>query len=339
MQFSLVTTVLNDCEGVKIFLARMSQQTCLPDEVVVVDGGSKDGTWPLLQEEARKSNHGYKLVVDQEVGCNVARGRDLAIKKSTGQMIVSTDVGCEWDPEWYEELIAPVKKDPTIDVVVGSWAVRGSDAKSDWAKVELARRWPFRMEATPDSLSINRAIVYKREVWEKVGGYPQDLSLAADDVVFDMIIRQPKYGFKFAAAPVIRCYWERHETLKQFCKEERRNFFGAGEAKIWGKHFILVSGRLLVEAGLVLAGILFLFVLPSTWIGVLLIMLALVSVGKRISTLWPAVSRLKEMKVSFPLARLLWFEYQTKIYGMYGYLLGLLNGNKQCLQTRRRLSA
>lgn len=337
LTFSLVTTVLNDLAGVEVFLRRMSEQTVSPDEIVIVDGGSTDGTWELLQHEAPQSSDGMKLSVDQEIGCNVARGRDLAIEISTGNIIVSTDVGCEWDAEWFAELIRPIQDDYEIDVVVGSWAVRESDAKSDWARVEFARRWPFRLEAQSDSLSINRAIAYRRHVWERVGGYPQDLSLAADDVVFDMLIRKPKFGFKFAAAPKVRCYWERHETLNQFCKEERRNFFGAGEAKIWGKHFVLVTGRMLAEAVCVFAGIGMLFTPVTFWLGGGLIGLVIVSIGLRIKSLWPSVRRLQNLNVNHPLLRTLWFDYRTKIWGMWGYLKGRINGARQCGDTRQRL--
>ena len=329
--------MLNDAVGVRTFFQAMARQTLLPTELVIIDGGSDDGTWELLKDEAEKNDRSYHLIVGQDIGCNVARGRDLAIEKANHDVIVSTDVGCEWDPQWFEELLQPMKDDPSVDVVIGSWAVRLNDAKSDWARVEFARRWPFRLEATPDSLGINRAIVYKKTVWKTVGGYPQDLTLAADDVVFDMIIRKPEFGFKFAAAPKVRCYWERHETLKQFCKEERRNFFGAGEAQIWSRHFVLVTGRMLVEMVLILAAVILAFVPGGFWFALVALLMALASVCLRIRSLWPAIERLKEMKIGFPLIRVLWFDYQTKIWGMRGYAKGWINGARQCLETRRRL--
>lgn len=340
IQYSLVSTVLNDREGVQAFFAAMARQNRQPDEIVIVDGGSSDGTWQALEAEAAKPGGAVPVIVSHEAGCNVARGRDLAIEISTGKIIVSTDIGCEWDPEWLEELVAPFEGEDgdAVDVVVGSWAVRKEDAKSDWARVEFARRYPFRLEATPESLGINRSIAYRREVWEKVGGYPQDLTLAADDVVFDLIIRQPKWGFRFAAAPTVRCYWERHETLAQFAKEERRNFFGAAEAGIWMRHFVLVGGRLLFEGLAAASGLGLLIFAPWKWTGAGLLILVGLSLAGRLRSLAPAAQRLRIMEVERPWLRLLAFEYATKIRGMQGYLAGMGSGAKRCYETRRRLN-
>ena len=336
-RYSLVSTVLNDCEGTRSFFQAMENQTRSPDEIVIVDGGSTDGTWETLQK-IQESESTTPLILHQESGCNVARGRDLAIERCSGEIIVSTDIGCHWDSEWFGELIAPFEETDgsSIDVVIGSWAVRAEDAKSEWALIEFARRYPFRLEATPESLGINRSIAYRKSVWEKVGGYPQDLTLAADDVVFDMIIRQPKWGFRFDCAPKVRCCWERHETLAQFAKEERRNFFGAGEARIWLKHAILVSGRLAVEALSLVLGLAFLaahLVTPT----VVLLLIFILSFCVRIRALAAASGRLKQMEIKGRWRKLLVFEYLTKIRGMQGYFSGILNGSKHCTQTRMRL--
>lgn len=339
MRYSIVSTVLNDCIGVEAFFAAMARQTRHSCEIVIVDGGSSDGTWEALQQEAKNPRSSVPVVTKAEPGCNVARGRDLAIEMSRGSIVVSTDVGCEWDPAWFEELVAPLEQEGDVDVVIGSWAVRLEHAKSDWARVEFARRYPFRLEATPDSLGINRAIAYKKSVWKKVGGYPQDLTLAADDVVFDMIIRQQKWGFRFTAASDVRCYWERHTTLSQFAKEERRNFYGAAEAGIWKKHFILVSGRLLVEAGSAILGFSLLFIPALRWYGVPLLALLVVALLARARTLAPCAERLKEYGVGMRWIRLFAFEYWTKIQGMTGYWHGIWAGRRKCLRTRHRIGS
>jgi glycosyltransferase involved in cell wall biosynthesis len=47
-KISLIATVYNDVEGTRLFLRKMEQQTRRPDEIVICDAGSKDGTWDLL---------------------------------------------------------------------------------------------------------------------------------------------------------------------------------------------------------------------------------------------------------------------------------------------------
>ncbi|MGA7935098.1 MAG: glycosyltransferase, partial [Kovacikia sp.] len=235
---SLVTTVLNDQEGCVLFFAQMEAQTLLPNEIVIVDGGSKDGTWEFLQNYQPKQS--YPLRVIQEAGCNVARGRNLAIARAQHPIIVSADIGCIWDRRWLEELAQPLLSNPQLDAVMGSWKVRQEDLKSDWARVEYALLNEPEFIATPKSHASSRAIAYRKSLWEKIGGYPEDLTLAADDMVFALLLHQKTD--RVDCAPIPRCYWGRPTGLKSFCKEARRNFRGAGEAGIWFNHGLLVGG-------------------------------------------------------------------------------------------------
>ena len=46
MKVTVIATVLNAADDVGGFIASMSSQTRSPDEIVIVDGGSTDGTTP-----------------------------------------------------------------------------------------------------------------------------------------------------------------------------------------------------------------------------------------------------------------------------------------------------
>lgn len=329
---SLVSTVLNDHFGLLLFFKQMEAQTQHPDEIVIVDGGSCDGTWEQLQAYATTGK--IPLRCYQEKGCNVARGRNLAIAHAAHPIIVSTDIGCMWEPDWFQSLTQPFRDQPETDVVIGSWAVRPEDLKTAWAKTELSLKGTIQLNATPESLGISRSIAYKKSVWEAVGGYPEDLTLAADDVVFDALLKRG--GFKTAAVPTVQCYWMRHETLGQYCREERRNFLGAGEAAIWRTHFVLVTGRLGWEAGgLVLAAIL--LALQGVEGAAVALTLATLSIGHRLWRLRVAAQRLRQMGVAQSWWRLVGFEYLTKLYGMWGYAKGYLRGFWHCRDCRQRL--
>ena len=72
MKVSLIATVLNAEEHIGAFLASIAAQTRAPDEIVIVDGGSTDGTL-----EALLAADGVTVL--EEPGANIARGRNLAI--------------------------------------------------------------------------------------------------------------------------------------------------------------------------------------------------------------------------------------------------------------------
>ena len=46
---SVIATVLNEAEDIDGLVSSLLQQTLQPAEIVVVDGGSTDGTWERLQ--------------------------------------------------------------------------------------------------------------------------------------------------------------------------------------------------------------------------------------------------------------------------------------------------
>jgi glycosyltransferase involved in cell wall biosynthesis len=331
---SLVTTVLNDRQGCLAFFQQMEAQTLLPNEIVIVDGGSNDGTWELLQ--TYQTTKGYTLKVIQDLGCNVARGRNIAIAESTYDLIVSTDVGCLWESQWLEELAQPLLDNPDLEAVMGSWQVRWQDLTSDWAKVEYAILGQPQMIATPQSHASSRAIAYRQSLWSKIGGYPEDLTLAGDDMVFALLLHQ--VTDKVACAPIPRCYWERPVTLKSFCKEARRNFFGGGEAGIWVKHGLLVGARLSLEALLLISGLLFLLLFKSIGIGVLLLGLFFASFSYRSLRLVPAIKYLPDFGYWERWRRIILFEYSTKFWGIIGYWKGFIAGAKHCTECRERLN-
>ena len=332
-KISIVTTVLNDRKGCADFFEQMKFQTLPPSEIVIVDGGSKDGTWEYLEEKAAQSG-AIPVRVFQDVGCNVARGRDIAIQHANYDLIVSTDVGCEWHPNWIEELVSPMVKDPKVEAVMGSWEIDESTLQC-WGNVEAAWLSSSKFLATPTSHASSRSIAYTRDLWKRIGGYPQDLTLAADDMVFALLLH--KVARKTAAASVPRVKWGRHTTLKSYAKEARRNFFGAGEAGIWLKDFFLTGMRLFAEIFFLLSGAIF-NIVGLKWVGIPLLVMGFLLVLLRFLKLRSAINRLKALGEMNPVIKLLTFEYLTKWNGLKGYAAGYLRGLRNCQDCRNRLS-
>lgn len=330
---SLVTTVLNDRQGCEAFFEQMEAQIMLPDEIVIVDGGSKDGTWEFLQ--TYQTTKGYTLKAIQDIGCNVARGRNIAIAESTYEIIVSTDVGCIWEPQWLAELAQPLLDNEQIEAVMGSWQVRWQDLTSDWSKVEYALLGQPRLIANSQSHASSRAISYRKLLWSRIGGYPEDLTLAGDDMVFALLLHQATD--KVACASIPRCYWERPVTLQSFCKEARRNFFGGGEAGIWFKHGLLVGSRLVLEAGFLITALCSLLLAQSGEISSIALGLFLASFTHRLLRLIPASKYLHDFSYFDRWRRIVLFEYATKFWGIVGYWNGFRLGFEKCEQCRNRL--
>ena len=65
---SLICTVLNEGDHMRRLLDSLVAQTCAPDEVVIVDGGSRDNTVAVLNEYADR----LPLRVLVEPGANIS---------------------------------------------------------------------------------------------------------------------------------------------------------------------------------------------------------------------------------------------------------------------------
>jgi len=332
---TLVSTVFNDRTGLKNLFGAMEDQTLPPDEIVIVDAGSNDGTWELLQEEQNRRDRPWKMVAICQPICNVARGRNLAIEAARGEIIVSTDIGCDWDAEWLEELVRPLESNPAIGLVIGSWLVKKGDLHGQWAMVEWAMKGDQRLEATAKSYSSSRSIAYRKTCWEALGRYPEDLTFAGDDALFHFLIEKaevPRVG-----APKVRCYWHRHSTLQGFLKESYRYGIGAGEAGVFLKDAVLVGARMGFEVVCLASALILLPIYPI--VGLVAILLGLASLALRLKALMPAARRLKAEGVCFPLAKVFVFIYLNKLHWIRGVIHGWLAGAKKCEVARSRIGS
>ena len=104
MRVTVISTVLNEGEAIRRLMDSLVAQTRQPDEVVIVDGGSRDNTVTVIQEYAGR----LPLRVLVEPGANISRGRNVAIAAATGDVIASVDAGVWLEPQWLDKLVAPL---------------------------------------------------------------------------------------------------------------------------------------------------------------------------------------------------------------------------------------
>jgi glycosyltransferase involved in cell wall biosynthesis len=247
---SVIVTVLNEIDGIEPLLASMLTQSRLPDEVVIVDGGSSDGTWECLDTWQKKNSFPLKIVIAP--GCNIAQGRNRAISEATSEVIAVTDAGVRLSATWLEMLTAPFASPDDPDVVSGFFE---ADPHTLFETILGAITLPRLQEVNPDTFSpSSRSVAYKRSAWQLVGGYPEWLDYC-EDLVFDFALRDA--GLRFAFSPQALVWFRPRKTLRAFYRQYYRYSRGDGKADLYlWRHLIRYATYLLAIPGFVLLAIL-----------------------------------------------------------------------------------
>ena len=247
---SVIATVLNEANSIDILLHSLLRQTRQPDEVVIVDGGSSDGTPAKLERFAQETD--LPLQVLSRPGCNISQGRNAAIAAARGPIIVSTDAGVRLGDDWLEQLVKPFDTNDPPDVVGGFFM---SDPHSLFELVLGAITLPTLEEIDPDAFHpSSRSIAFRRDAWRSVGGYPEWLDYC-EDLLFDFALRDAGYVFAFAPRAVV--HFRPRPTPGAFFKQYYRYARGDGKADFWRYRHLaryityLVAGPLLLILSLV----------------------------------------------------------------------------------------
>lgn len=188
---SVVVTVLNEARDIERAVSSLLAQEPPAAEVIVVDGGSTDGTWEWLMEAQA---HAPKLLAIRDESCSlrysagpVSRGRNVGIRAALSPVIACADAGCTYGADWLSNLTEPI--------VAGKaeYAVGGSCLDpEDHTLWDVASAPFFSVKLSPEEATRSctaRSMAFTKSLWKRVGGFPETV-LVGEDTQFDAEARQ-----------------------------------------------------------------------------------------------------------------------------------------------------
>src|SRR3954468_15062658 len=110
---TVAVTVLNEVNDIGRLVNSLMAQQFPPAEVVIVDGGSSDGTWEWLLEAAKRYP-ALQPIRDESANLKqtpgpIARGRNVGVRAARSDIVACADAGCIYEPDWLERLTAPIR--------------------------------------------------------------------------------------------------------------------------------------------------------------------------------------------------------------------------------------
>lgn len=244
---SIVATVLNEAQDIGRVVPSLLAQEPPAAEVIVVDGGSTDGTWEWLAAAQERDG---RLVAIRDETCSlkfsagpVSRGRNVAIAAAKSAIIACADAGCMYASDWVRNLTAPLVEGKA-EYALGGSCLDDTDYTA-W-DVASASFFSIRLSRTEPTKSCTaRSMAFTRALWEQIGGFPEDV-LVGEDTLFDLAARRRTAPAFIANAKAL---YRPQYTFRSACHYLARYAMSDGMAGVRQSRMIRNAARCVIQVG------------------------------------------------------------------------------------------
>ena len=246
---ALIVTILNEAETITALLESIVAQTVQPNEVIIVDGGSTDGSVVVikhwLENYAKTAQKPLNCLVMTKTG-NRSIGRNTAVAQAQSRWLAITDAGCVLRSNWLEKLLLKQQK-TNARVVAGFYeASARTGFEQAVASYMLVQPDDFDEQAF---LPATRSMLIERSLFLELGGFDESLSDNEDYAFAQRIVQFGRHILSCEKEAVV--VWQPVSTLRTFYWTIYRFARGDMQAKIIRPKVVLLYTRYILGIWLV----------------------------------------------------------------------------------------
>lgn len=145
-------------------------------EVIVTNDGSTDLSLETVKRY--QLNHPeLKIKLFSQKNKGVSSTRNFCLKKSKGNWIALLDADDEWLPEKIEKQVKVLLNNPQIDFIGGK--TNKKPLKILWKKIDTLHKANIK-ELCIKAFPQTSTVLFKRKIYEEIGGYDENMKYAED---------------------------------------------------------------------------------------------------------------------------------------------------------------
>lgn len=231
---SVVMPCYNGADYLAQALESALAQTHRPDQIIIVDDGSKDGSADLVRRYiALHPGRGIELLQQPNAGEPAARNAGIAAAK--GAWVAQLDTDDWWEPDKLEKQLAAAQAAGPDCVLVHTGVVGHfpDGSTGDTSKPPQSSRTGRCTKALLDPTSIGHpSIMVRRDALNKIGGYDPTFRQACD---IDLYFRLSAIG-TFAFVPEYLLHYRYHAKQMSASPVEQIRFHHRAIRKFFDEH-------------------------------------------------------------------------------------------------------
>lgn len=193
-QVSIVIPLFNQQDYITETLESVAAQTFKDWECIIVDDGSTDASNAVALDFINKQPDSSKYKLLSKPNGGPAAARNFGISAATDSYILPLDSDDTIHPQALERMARVLTNNLSIDIVGCDTRRFGLDTSTystcDYMEQQLTTRGNF----------MNYCSMYRKSVWEKVGGYDEELVVGHED--WDFWLKCAEQKFKLRHLPV-----------------------------------------------------------------------------------------------------------------------------------------